>query len=199
MKLGEIRREALRLMYAGYEEQIETMTWGELQQHDAYAVYLAAIDMGINRAVAKIRAAGKMPCYSVTLKRNDGVREGGSVSFPLSCMDNVDEVIGVEVKENDWWAGTKFRLTMDRLYVPDEDPEWVVLYTKKWERVTALTPDSLVVPLPDELACLIPLWVKAELYEEENLSGAERAKKMFESALAETPCRSGNGYTNYCW
>ena len=59
--------------------------------------------------------------------------------------------------------------------------------------MTNLTPDSYVLPLDEEVAALIPYWIKSELYEEENFAAARSARNYFMEGVAALREAQGEG------
>ena len=51
--------------------------------------------------------------------------------------------------------------------------------------ITTVTPDSTEIPLPDELAALLPYFVKADVYEQDEPELATQSRNIFELMLAE--------------
>ena len=56
-------------------------------------------------------------------------------------------------------------------------------------RVTAETPEDTEIPIPDEIASLVPYYVKSELYREEDISEADNARAWFTAGLNEIVSR----------
>ncbi len=177
MTLGEVRREALRLMFAGYEDILEEMTFSELYQNERYQPYVMGIDMGVNRAVSYLSSQNLLPTVYRT-----GVAwrlPSGDVGLDTGAfVPAVGKVSGVEDEEMD---GVAFHTEGTTLVVPFsyEGRPLRVRYSPKWVRVDNMTPDDYELPLSDEVAALLPYWVKSELYEEENPSAARLARSYF--------------------
>ena len=59
------------------------------------------------------------------------------------------------------------------------------IYEPKMPVITTVTPDSTEIPLPDELAALLPYFVKADVYEQDEPELATQSRNIFELMLAE--------------
>ena len=185
MTLGEVRRDALRLMFAGYDDILEEMTFSELYQSERYQPYVMSIDMGVNRAYSYLLSQQLVPIRRLVLP-------AGQERVDLSVLaPDLGKVLGVEDEEMTpvvyWMEGTT-------IVVPFSiDRSLTVRYTPAWTRVTNLTPDSYVLPLDEEVAALIPYWVKSELYEEENYAAARSARAYFMEGCAALRASRGEG------
>ena len=185
MTLGEVRRDALKLMFAGYEDILEEMTFSELYQSERYQPYVMSVDMGVNRAYSYLLSQQLVPVKRIALP-------AGEERVDLSPLaPDLGKVLGVEDEDMTpvvyWMEGTT-------LVVPFSiDRSLTVRYTTAWTRVTNLTPDSYVLPLDEEVAALIPYWIKSELYEEENFAAARSARNYFMEGVAALREAQGEG------
>lgn len=185
MTLGEVRRDALKLMFAGYEDILEEMTFSELYQSERYQPYVMSVDMGVNRAYSYLLSQQLVPVKRIALP-------AGEERVDLSPLaPDLGKVLGVEDEDMTpvvyWMEGTT-------LVVPFSiDRSLTVRYTPAWTRVTNLTPDSYVLPLDEEVAALIPYWIKSELYEEENFAAARSARNYFMEGVAALREAQGEG------
>ena len=188
MTLGEVRRDALRLMFAGYEDILEEMTFSELYQNERYQPYVMGIDMGVNRAYSYLLSQQLVPLSRLHLEPT-----GDGYTVDLKTLDPyIGKVFGVEDQHGSavvyWMEGTTivvpFSYTGQTL---------TVRYTPKWVRVDNTTSDDYLLPLDDEVAALIPYWIKSELYEEENYAAARNARAYFEEGVARLKQSQGEG------
>lgn len=195
MRLGTIRREALRLMFASYGDVLEEHTYAELADNPQYAPYLAAMDGSVNRAVLYMQSAGVLPRATCTL--TSPVVTGSVATFNLAGVEDLERVVALYRMSTAqhttcsyvWEGGTT-------LVVPlYEHGDYVLVYDKRWQCVDSLTPDDTELDLPNALAALLPYYIKAELYEEEDAAEAKKARAYFEQALAAFP-RFGNTPAN---
>ena len=59
------------------------------------------------------------------------------------------------------------------------------LYEPRMPVITSVTDDTTEIPLPDELASIIPYFVKADVYELDEPELATQSRNIFEGMLAE--------------
>ena len=184
MQVGTIRREALRLMFASAGDALETATYGELYQNPQYAFYLAGMEMSVNRALVRMQSSGALPTGRLVLT---GATVTGSVAtYNLGSIADFDRVVGVMAADSSTYAAHAYRweggtTLVVPLYSPDET--YVLLYRRKLTLLAPMCADDTSVDVPDALACLIPYYVKSELYEEEDAIAAERARRYFDEGL----------------
>lgn len=119
MKLGDIKAEALRLMFVNFDKDINATTIRSLLNDETYASYLVNMNGSINRGLDAIARRG----ISVTQYR---------------LPSNTSELETAELQD-----------------------------------------------VPDALARLLPLYMKSELYAEEEPSEARLARSLFDNALSE--------------
>ena len=60
-----------------------------------------------------------------------------------------------------------------------------IIYKATLDRITRVTADSYIIPLPENLAEAIPYFVKSELYAQENESEAVRSRQIFDQLVGE--------------
>ena len=184
MRLGRIRREALRLMFASQGDVLETATFAELYQNPQYALYLAGMEMSVNRALSRMQTAGALPVGRQVL---EGAAVTGSVAtFNLGAIDDFESVVGLFAATRDTYAAHAYRweggtTLVVPLYSPDET--YVLLYRRTVAVLPPMCADDVEVDVPEALGCLIPYFIKSELYEEEDSIAAERARRYFDDGL----------------
>ena len=171
-------------MFASYGDVLEEHTYVELADNPQYATYLAAMDNSINRAVLYMQSSDVLPKCEATLSAP--CVSGSVATFNLATIPDLERVVALYCATPKqyatcsyiWEGGTT-------LVVPlYQAGEYVLVYEKKWREVDALSADDTDLPIPDALCCLIPYFVKSELYEEEDMQAAKNAKAVFEEGVA---------------
>ena len=61
---------------------------------------------------------------------------------------------------------------------------YTLIYRPQIARVTSLTDDGVEIDVPDNIAQLIPYFLKSELYREDEVSEAEKARVFYEQGMA---------------
>lgn len=190
MKLGEIKIEALKLMFASYEVDFsETQLRNEMAD-DTYRDYLMNMPGAINRAFSVIENKCVLPIKSYTFdsKELDLAK--------LSDFSRVYRVVfngkgGCNVPDFLYKIENKKLLMTDELR---EGESYTLYYRPKLTRITSGTDDDTELDIPDNIAVFIPYFIKGELYREEEPGEATEAHNLFMKALDElTPENVGHG------
>lgn len=182
MTLGEIKIESLRLMFAGnLGYGLNEDGLNALLSDDNYNVYLYAMTGAINRCFADLESKGATPIKSMVLRRDhltDGVFDLNSIE-EYSSLDSVTDKDGRNVE---------FVKKGNYLYPPpllsDED-YCVIYYHVGIPRIGEGTGNSEQIILPDELARLIPYFIKGEVYREEDPNEAGEARNWYEQGVVQ--------------
>lgn len=189
MTLGEIKIESLRLMFAGnLGYGLNENGLNALLSDDNYNVYLYAMTGAINRCFADLESKGATPIKSMVLCRNklaDGV-------FDLTKIEEYSSLDSVTDKDG---RNVEFVKKGNYLYPPpllsDED-YCVIYYHVGILRIGEDTGNSEQIKmkgnhliLPDELARLIPYFIKGEVYREEDPNEAGEARNWYEQGVVQ--------------
>lgn len=182
MTLGEIKIESLRLMFAGnLGYGLNENGLNALLSDDNYNVYLYAMTGAINRCFADLESKGATPIKSMVLRRDhlaDGV-------FDLTAIEKYSSLDSVTDKDG---RNVEFVKKGNYLYPPpllsDED-YCVIYYHVGLPRIGEDTGNSKQIELPDELARLIPYFIKGEVYREEDPNEAGEARNWYEQGVVQ--------------
>ena len=196
MTIGKMKIEALKLMFLNlrdiHEDQLD-----ELGADINYSDYLSGMPGAINRALRQIVARQILPVKSRVINLKEGEKTNEVYRFDLSSIIsdyyNVSgvirsrEVIGEE--RIDYGIEGDALL----LYRPDEKSTYRVVYHPNIPVVTSGTLDTMDVAMPEELASLVPYFIKADLYAKDNEDAASQALARFEAGVAEYAARPRAG------
>lgn len=175
-----IKREALRLMFATdnatnvYNNNAELVEQGVADYNDK-------MDGAIYRAIIRICQAKKAGLKKITIpsEKFEELKDG----LDLTAMDDSAEImqinkISVKISNRPLMPYNSF-YTIDykTLVIEDDLPENASLTV--WYYPSYVDLDSL----RDDVIAIIPLYVKSELYEEDEATLAVKARNMFESQL----------------
>jgi len=197
MTLGEIKLQTLRLMFMDAEGDITLDNLPELYDSVEYRGYLNGMNGSINRALARIERAGAMPLNRRKLERNEGVEGRYYTTYNLaniipdySRLDRVISEIGYSYNGN-----YPYRLEGDVLILPNNRnlQNIYLIYVKKVPWVSESTRDDTELDMPDYLSSILPYYIKADLWEEEEPELANHARNIFEKALEESVSIVGTG------
>ena len=191
MKLGEIKLEALKLMWANTNEDIGIEQLPDLMGSERYGDYLIAMTGSVNRCFADLETRGILPVKRMLLPPPPIEKKGQTVSYDLGEMveDYLSAVrllyeTGDGVYEDPDIHG---RMAEDVLYLPWFDGEkeaYRVVYCPRLPQIFPYTDDQTELPIPDRIASFIPYWIKSELYREEEPNEAGEARNWYEAQMS---------------
>lgn len=193
MKLGDIKLEALRLMFMGGAMEIGADQLLDYADDHTYGYYLSRMPGAINRAFSVIERRHVLPLKAVRL-----VADGdGTVRFDLKTLapDLYDVARVSWSREGTYEPSADHHIEGAELLVPAFDPEadYTLLYYPHIARVSAGTDDEKEIDLPDEIAEVIPYAIKGDLFRDDESDEAEAARARFEYALNEIEAAHSTG------
>lgn len=188
MKIGDIKLEALGLMYPGEipaYSTADTMDSGYANILSDYSEILARMTGSLARCLDVIAERRVLPVKRAELYLTNAARNGRAYRFekPVDCYD-VDRVI--MQAENAYDGDYPYRMEGESLVLHDPDMEasFSLLYHPTVTPHSVWENDAELVGVPDELARLIPYFIKGELFREEEPGEAAEAMAWFEQRLA---------------
>lgn len=188
MKLGEIKIEALRLMFANVGEILDAAFLSQYKDDERFRDYLDNMPGSINRCFAEIEKRGVIPSKTVSL--TDGTSNGYSIRFDLSEIGDFGAVDRL-ISENKWIydPAHAYRMEGNTLVVdsPLSGEKYTLLYKPCLTRVSATTGEDTDIALPDMIAAAIPYYIKGDLYRDDEPNEASEARNWFEAALDSIP------------
>ena len=129
---------------------------------------------------------------------SDGVASGAFIRFNLpSLIENfydIDRVVS-ETSDGEYCGDCDYQTEGDTLVLErydDEDITYTVLYRPTIPRVDSLTDDDWEIPVPENIAALIPYFVKGDLYRDDEPNEASEARNWFEAGIEEILLRKTN-------
>lgn len=182
MTIGEIKIEALKLMFAN----VGAMSVNDLEYLEDdpnYADYMTKMNGSINRCLQRVTTLLKVPCKvsnSLVASQDNGV-----YTLDLSSINDLYSVASLDLYDNGIQRNVEYTEITKTLLVVPKQGTYKVVYFPIAQEVTSITGNSTEIDLPRNVACLIPLYVKSELLEEEEPSMAAQARNQFEASLEE--------------
>lgn len=197
MRLGDIKIEALKLMFANGCEDIGIEQLEELAQGEEYGDYLIAMNGSINRCFSDLECRGVLPVKSFLLQGGGG-NEGEPSCFELEELiddyGSVERLLyeceGKRYEEQD----VDSYLLGSTLLLPWHDGKrerYRVLYRPRLSRLLSYTPNDTELALPEHIAAAIPYWIKGELYRGDEVNEAGEARNWYEAALRQAERTGG--------
>lgn len=182
MKLGEIKIEALRLMFAGnlgYKLTADNLT--NLITDDNYNVYLYGMIGAINRCLADIEAKKVLPVKVAKVTAN----EMNGNTLDLTKIPDYSSLCAVTHRDGvyeEMFVKRGNQLSLPK--IQSNDDYYEVYYYPRLERITDNTDNTAeLVGVPDEIARLIPYYIKGEVYREDDPNEAGEARNWYEYGL----------------
>ena len=187
MTLGEIKLEALRLMFINMDKDITVDGLQDLYNDSVYSMYLSNMTGAINRAIDRIVAAKVLPMAYKKITNADGEPLGDRMLFNLPAkIDDFFDIVSVDLARSDTYEenASFVQMTNNQILVKvDDSTQILVVYNPKMSHIDNLQ-DTASLSMPDEIANLIPYYIKSDLYQEDNASLANDARNKFEAGLA---------------
>ena len=185
-KLGDIKIEALKLMFADYKNDYSIDGLSALLSNDNYGKYLRAMNGSINRCFDRLRANRKQPKKVITLDKGLMV-DDLYLYFDMTTetFANVDHIVRIAYRD-EYGRPTDsvihYEREGDEIIFKNDLGSFRMIYWEKLPFITTLT-DNEVLPIEDELARLLPYFIKGELMEEDEPDLARQARILFEQSL----------------
>ena len=196
MTINDIKIATLQLMFANYADDLREVNVDELTNEE-YTKYTVNMDAAINRALARIEAARVLPLKSVSLTAANGTVGDYLTRWSLTTLASDFLAVSRVIHEGPWGYDSSIHYEMegDDIVLPnlDSGESYRVLYYRHPSRVTIAGASSATIDVPDRIAEIIPYWVKADIYEEDEPSAAVAARNIFEQLLAMLPSPDSNG------
>lgn len=185
MTLGEIKIEAIKIMFADYTGNLDTDSLQDLKTDENYE-YINSMPGAINRCFSRLEDANVVPLKKVVLEQDKGVTANGRIRFDLSeIIDDfgkVDRII--HETANSYNGNCEYIMETDSIIVlPEVKEDYALIYAPSLQRVTNGTPDDEEIALPDKIACLIPYFIKGDLFREDEPNEAADARNLFEASI----------------
>lgn len=204
MKLGEIKLEALALIYPGAELMCDADNdtslrekLRELANDSNYSDLLSAMPGAINRCFAELEGRSLVPRKSCELDTSKGKRLGNKIVFDTSLLESylkTEKVLHYndfcDIHEVDF----NF-LSENEILLDGRDGKFVLIYTPVVKRISQISDDASVIKLPEHLCALIPYFIKSELIRAENEKEAAIARNIFEEMISALSIRENGVQT----
>lgn len=185
MKFGELKIECLMIMDVDADDigmdNLETY-----EGNESYSDLIRKMPGAINRGLDRMATLKKLPIKEHIL--TNGVNEGAYIVFNMKDVPNFRSV-----KRISFLSGDRLINNIDFLYegksiiIPNNytDGKLKLYYYPSAPAVSREMGNDEEINIPDELARLLPYYVKSDIWESEEPAIASQARNKFESALEE--------------
>lgn len=201
MKLGEIKAEAYRLMFADIEfpdfsdEQYLNETLETIEQNPNYSEYANGMAGAINRCFASLENKRVIPEKRVNIAFSKIGKNRAVLSDIADDIHSIDRISYIDEDKNlyipsvDYAREGRDTLILDVL----RGGEYTLIYYPKIPMVKSTDGNSREIDLPDDIACLIPYFIKGELYRQDDANEAAEARNTYEAMVGEL-CDNSSSY-----
>ncbi len=187
MKIGEIKRQALLLIFPelelSFDEQSDVSindAIKNLRCDPSLRAYLDACVPAINRALSIIEKSGATKTKRAKINPVGKRVDGGIRVLLDECPGDIIKIIRV------YQNGNQIRFEYegeDAVILYGASNMCELVYKSKAERITDYTSEASALDLPWGVSEIIPYFVKSELLLQENSAEAEKARKQFFTLL----------------
>ena len=187
MKLGEIKLEALKIMNINNDSVLILENMDIILQERKYAKYLNNMFNCINKAIDVINHKKILPQNRIEMSKL--VIKQGAINnrFDVSTIHDFVSISRIVYEDsNGYIERIPFEregnlVVISNKYIPEN---LAMVYNTKIDNITDNIADTDDVPnLSDELARLIPYYIKFELYQEDEPDLALTAKNTFDQGI----------------
>lgn len=188
MKIGDIKIEALKLMFSSYDWDYSAEQMEELEASEQFRDHLINMPGAINRCFAAIENKGVLPCKSHTYTGKEGDIDAVSINMSTAVSDFLDvDRVSYRGKFGDYQPSFPFMREGDTLLLEGIYPgdTYTVMYRPRISRVYSDSTELSELGVPDRIAAFIPYFIKGDLFREEDAAEASNARAWFEAAMDE--------------
>lgn len=179
MKLGDIKAEALKLMFINLDQDIDAGSLADLNYDETYASYLVAMPGSIRRALKIVAGKYKLGVKSAELTAEAPGKFLTRYTLPADCLKvaRVIKQTGDCVRNTFDWQQEGKALLLPTLH--RETDSYRLVYYPKAPDISGIE-DEKELDVPEEVAEMIPYYIKGELYEDDEPGSAAQARNLFE-------------------
>ena len=194
MKLGEIKLEALMMIFPGEALNATEDNLAEvleiLKSDPNFSDYLAAMPGAINRCFGVLENKGVLPTMQVDMLLSQGEYRGPWYKYNLRAITTdcgaIERIAFVDHRDGTYCDNCDYRReSEDNILLPfKHEGKYILIYTPRLPRVGLISSESTeILEGRDDIASLIPYFVKSELLYAEHPDDAKLARQLFEEGL----------------
>ena len=200
MKLGEIKLEAISLMYPSacirYDvEDTESLNRAvfEMKSDPNLGNTMEAMVGSVNRCFARIenKDLSELKCCDISISLCERVNEKYGISLPKDCLRVAKLMAHVDKKT----YLCEFEVTDSLVLTAFKGSTYTLVYRTKIPRITRACAEEYEIELPFGIEAFIPYFIKGELFSCEDREDASSSMDVFERetdslANKDDPCNS---------
>lgn len=185
MKVGEIKIEAIKLMFANYAFDMSITDLQTAISDENYGSYIVNMNGAISRALDRIENACVVPTKTRLISSAELVIGKNYSRFDLSKIEDlfIIDRISAEYESGEYDSNIAYELEGNELLLENVDAEIRIIYYPKIKTMDDTVKDTDDMWIPDNISRLIPYFIKGDLYQEEEPNLAADARNIFEASL----------------
>lgn len=201
MTLGELKIAILKLI-SNTNDDLTVDNLIELESDDNYNTILKNCRESINRALTRLLTEKKIPYATlyITPETNVSLQVNNTNRYKLKDLSNdINTIINVIYEDTDGNSvgRNQLRVEGEYLVLPNLTKGiYIVVYLPNIT-IKADMSNNEEINIPEHICSLIPYFVKADLYEEDEPNLAMASRNYFESAIAELKTNEDNDRQSY--
>lgn len=184
MKLGEIKIEALKLMFTNYSFDLGIGDLQSLISNENYGSYIVNMSGAISRALDRIENACVLPMKSKTLDLSEMTIGRHVLKYDTSKIKDLFmiERITADYADGSYDGNVEFTFEGENVLLKNTYATYTIVYYPTVASISGVL-DTDELNVPDKIARLIPYFIKGDLYQEEEPTLASDARNLFEASL----------------
>lgn len=205
MKLGDIKIQALKLMFVNYNDDISIDSLPTLSTDQNYGSYLVNMPGSINRCFASIEEKRVLPVKSYMLTYSGEANQSAFIRFDMDALipDFFDMERLIYQHEEFYCGDADYQREGNILVLKNiaDTGNYNILYYPKIPRINSATDNQTELEIPNGIAEQIPYFIKGDLYRDDEPNEASEARNWYEAAMEAIVTgrsnRTGNVLTKY--
>lgn len=199
MKLGEIKIQAIQLMYPsvfirGSDNESLNDTISELKSNSGLCPIIESIVGSINRAMAYLEARGAVPYECIDIPANQCSPSLGDrvrIDLPKNLL-SIERMYAVADGKA---VECEYEIFGDYALAKKKNGVYTVIYKKSLKRVGGADDEDTEIELLNGIGEALPYFIKADLFSQDSESEAQEARAVFDGIVERienrpNPCQS---------
>lgn len=193
MTIGEIKIQALKLMFVSYSDDLVPQKLIDLEGRETYRPYLVNMNGSIDRCLSDIEKRCILPVKVLELKPSETAPEGYRTRIGITAPDfyEIERISKESLYEYD--GDHPFTREGNTILLSnyDRDAVYRLMYYPRVGRASGLL-DTDEIDLPEEIAAAVPYYIKGDLFREDEPNEASEARNWYEAAIEMLPTKTVN-------
>lgn len=191
MTKGELIVASIKIMFDNGDVQLDST---DISNNLDYEDRTKNIIESINRGLHRVHSAGKIPNKYFTIDKTTSIslQTRQYSRYDLSKLISDYYLISSVAIEDDYGYSNnvEYRLENNIIVLPkitNSNVDYIISYMPKVKEISYKMNDTEVLDYPDEILNIIPYFVKADLYEDDDIASARYSRNIFEQYLSALP------------